>query len=376
MESHVHELVLLAAFAIAAVMGAVMNKTHFCTMGGVSDWVNIGDTGRMRAWVFAMAVALACALALEAAGTVDLDKEVFPPYRTGAFAWLRYIVGGLFFGIGMTLASGCGTRTMVRIGGGNAKSVVVLVFGALAAFAMMWTPLWAKAFQPWIQPTTVSLPRHGVASQELSAVLAGMFGTQTTPMLHLGVGAAVVAGMLWFVWKSVDFRGSRDNILGGAVVGLAVAAGWWLTAGPVGRSWKEFANFNMDVPPLRVQTQSYTFVSPMGDALHYLLNPANFSLVTFGVAGMLGVIAGSLAWALATRTFRVEWFASWGDFGNHAAGGVLMGVGGVLAMGCTIGQAVTGVSTLAVGSMLAFFSIVIGSAGTMKYQYWRISREA
>jgi uncharacterized membrane protein YedE/YeeE len=114
----------------------------------------------------------------------------------------------------------------------------------------------------------------------------------------------------------------------------------------------------------------------MGDAVHYLLNPANFSLVTFGVAGMLGVIAGSLAWALATRTFRVEWFASWGDFGNHAAGGLLMGVGGVLAMGCTIGQAVTGVSTLAVGSMLAFFSIVIGSAGTMKYQYWRISREA
>jgi len=130
MESHIHAIVLLSAFAIAAIMGAVMNKTHFCTMGAVSDWVNIGDTGRMRAWVFAMAVALAGALALEATGTVNLDKEVFPPYRNGAFAWLRYLVGGLFFGIGMTLASGCGTRTMVRIGGGNAKSLVVLAFGA------------------------------------------------------------------------------------------------------------------------------------------------------------------------------------------------------------------------------------------------------
>jgi len=376
MESHIHAIVLLSAFAIAAIMGAVMNKTHFCTMGAVSDWVNIGDTGRMRAWVFAMAVALAGALALEATGTVNLDKEVFPPYRNGAFAWLRYLVGGLFFGIGMTLASGCGTRTMVRIGGGNAKSLVVLAFGALAAYWMMWTPLWAKAFHPWIQPATVSLPRHGVASQELSAVLAAMFGAQATPMLHLAVGAAVVAGMLWFVWKSVDFRGSRDNILGGAVVGLAVAAGWWLTGGPVGKSWKEFVNFNLDVMPVRVQTQSYTYVSPMGDALHYLLDPANFSLVTFGVAGMAGVIAGSLVWATATRTFRVEWFASWGDFGHHAVGGVLMGVGGVLALGCTIGQAVTGVSTLAIGSMLTFFSIVIGSVGTMKYQYWRISREA
>ena len=220
----------------------------------------------------------------------------------------------------MTLASGCGTRTMVRIGGGNAKSLVVLAIGGIAAYWMMWTPLWAKAFQPWIAPTNLSLQRHGVASQELSAVLAGMFGLQSTSAFHLAVGAAVVAGMLWFVWKSVDFRGNRDHILGGAVVGLAVTAGWWLTGGPVGRGWKEFANFNMNVLPLRTQTQSYTFVSPMGDGVHYLLDPANFSLVTFGVAGMAGVIVGSLLWAIVSRSFRVEWFASWGDFGNHAVG--------------------------------------------------------
>ena len=122
--------------------------------------------------------------------------------------------------------------------------------------------------------------------------------------------------------------------------------------------------------------QSYTFVSPMGDTARYLLDPANFSLVTFGVMALAGVIAGSFLYALATRSFRVEWFASWGDFGNHAVGGVLMGIGGVLAMGCTVGQAITGVSTLAIGSIITFFSIVIGSIGTMKYQYWRITREA
>jgi uncharacterized membrane protein YedE/YeeE len=323
-----------------------------------------------------MAVALAGALALEATGTVNLDTDVFPQYRASGFPWLRYVVGGLFFGIGMTLASGCGTRTMVRIGGGNAKSLVVLAIGGIAAYWMMWTPLWAKAFHPWIAPTTLSLQRHGVASQELSAVLAGMFGLQSGPAFHLAVGAAVVAGMLWFVWKSVDFRGHRDHILGGAVVGLAVTAGWWLTGGPVGRGWKEFANFNMNVLPLRTQTQSYTFVSPMGDGVHYLLDPANFSLVTFGVAGMAGVIVGSFLWAIVSRGFRVEWFASWGDFGNHAVGAVLLGVGGILALGCTIGQAVTGISTLAVGSILTFFSIVIGSTLTMKYQYWRITKEA
>src|SRR5262245_3387423 len=341
MFSNVHVVVLVSAFAIAAVMGAVMSKTHFCTMGGVSDWVNMGDTGRMRAWVFAMAVALAGALVLEATGTVNLDAEVFPPYRASGFAWLRYLVGGFLFGIGMTPASGCGTRSMVRVGAGNAKSLVVLVIGAITAYWMMWTPLWAKVFHPWVTASTMSLQRHGVASQELSAVLAGMFGAQASPMLHLLVGAVVLAGMLAFVWKSPDFRGSRDNILGGAVVGLAVAAGWWLTGGPLGQSWKEFASFNMNVLPLRVQTQSYTYVSPLGDAVHYALDPANFSLLTFGMAGMAGIIAGSFVWAIATRTFRLEWFASWSDFAHHAVGGVLMGVGGVLALGCTIGQAIT-----------------------------------
>ena len=375
MEFTIHHGVLLSAFAIALIMGAVMAKTQFCTMGAVSDWVNIGDTGRMRAWGFSMAVALAGVLALEAAGTVDLYAETFPPYRTANFAWLRYLTGGLLFGIGMTLASGCGARTMVRIGGGNLKSLLVLVFGAIAAYLLMWTAMFEKVFMPWIAPTTLNLARHGVPNQELSTVLAAMFGTQAAPALHLAVGVAIVAGMLWFVWKSVDFRGSRDNILGGAVVGLAVFAGWWLTGGPLGQKWKEYAEMAIVIPG-RVQTQSYSYVSPMGDTLRYLMDPSNFALVTFGVVALAGVIAGSHLWALVSRSFRIEWFASWSDFGHHAVGGLLMGAGGVLAMGCTVGQAITGISTLAIGSFITFFSIVIGSIGTMKYQYWRITREA
>jgi uncharacterized membrane protein YedE/YeeE len=375
MEFTIHHAVLAAVFAIAAIMGGVMHKTHFCTMGAVSDWVNIGDTGRMRAWVFSMAVALAGVLALEAAGTINLYAETFPPYRTPNFGWLRYIVGGLMFGIGMTLASGCGSRTMVRIGGGNAKSLFVLAFGALAAYLLMWTPLFEKAFMPWIRPTTVLLAAYDVPDQSLPTVLAAMFGMKSAPAFHLAVGALVVAGMLWFVWKSADFRDNRDHILGGAVVGLAIFAGWWLTGGPIGQKWKEHAEMALTVPS-RVQTQSYTYVSPMGDTLRYLMDPLNFSLVTFGVVALGGIILGSAVWAVATRNFRFEWFASWGDFGNHAVGGLLMGAGGVLAMGCTVGQAITGVSTLAIGSFITFFSIVIGSAGTMKYQYWRISREA
>ena len=375
MELSIHVQILAAVFIVAVLLGAVTSKTNFCAMGAVSDWLNIGDTGRMRAWVFSMAVALAGVAALEATGTVNLSGETFPPYRTANFAWLRYLLGGLLFGVGMTLASGCGNKTMVRIGGGSLKSLTVLVVAAVCAYLMMWTPLFEKAFLPWISATSVNLQSHGVANQELGTVLAGMFGMSISKHLNLAVATAVAAVLLFFVFRSADFRDTPDHILGGAVVGLAVVFGWWVTGGSIGREWKDYADM-ATVVPSRVQVQSYTFISPMGDTLRWLLEPRNPSLINFGVMALSGVILGSAIWAVLAREFRFEWFAGWKDFGSHVLGGALMGTGGVLAMGCTIGQAVTGVSTLAVGSVLAFLAIVIGAAGTMKYQYWRIERGA
>lgn len=375
MENAIHLEVLLAGFAIGAVLGAVANKTNFCTMGAVSDWVNMGHTGRMRAWVFAMAVALAGMIAMEAMGWVDLSGGTFPPYRTAQFAWLRYIVGGLMFGAGMTLASGCGSKTLIRIGGGNLKSLLVLAVAAICAYLMMWTPFFERVFMPWLTPTTIDLAQHGMPTQEMGSIVAGMVGMQPTPAFKLGVAVIVLIAMLVYVFRSPDFRESSDNLLGGLVVGLAVVAGWYLTGGAPGRAWKDYAEMAADVPS-RVQTQSYTFISPMGDTVHWLLDPSNTLLINFGMAGFAGVVVGSLLYSLFTRKFRIERFASAKDAGAHAFGGALMGIGGVLAMGCTVGQGITGVSTLAMGSLLAFFSIVIGAAGTMKYQYWRLMQEA
>jgi uncharacterized membrane protein YedE/YeeE len=375
MQITIHIQVLAAVLVVAVVMGAVTSKTNFCAMGAVSDWLNIGDTGRMRAWVFSMAVALAGVIALEALGVANLSNETFPPYRTANFAWIRYLLGGLMFGIGMTLASGCGNRTLVRVGGGNLKSLVVVVIFAICSYLMLWTPLFEKAFLPWVAATTINLQSYGVANQELGTILAGMFGMGRSQHLNLAVAAAVAAGMLFFCFKSADFRYDSDHMLGGAVVGLAIVFGWWLTGGSIGREWRDYAEM-ATVVPSRVQVQSYTFASPMGDTVRYLLDPLNFSLVNFGVVAFAGVILGSSLWAILDGQFRIEWFASWKDFANHALGGALMGVGGVLSMGCTFGQAITGVSTLAVGSILTFLAIVIGAAGTMKYQYWRITREA
>lgn len=374
MEFNVHHQVLATVFVIAAALGAIVNKTNFCTMGAVSDWINIGDTGRMRAWLFAMAIAITGVLVMEAASIINLSGETFPPYRTANFSWLRYLAGGAMFGIGMTLGSGCGNKTLVRAGAGNLKSLVVLVIACLMAYLMMWTPFYEKLFHPWVSATAIDLAQHGINTQGLDTVIAGLFGLQTTPTLHVAIGGALALGLFIYVFRSVDFRGSVDNILGGAAVGFAVLAGWYLTGGPLGQAWKEYAEFATQMPS-RVQVQSYTFISPMGDTVRYLLSPDNIALINFGVVALVGVILGSCVYALITRSFRIEWFVSLKDFANHAAGGVLMGVGGVLAMGCTVGQAITGMSTLALGSLLTFFAIVIGAAATMKYQYWRMLQE-
>jgi hypothetical protein len=244
---------------------------------------------------------------------------------------------------------------------------------------MLWGEIGGQGFftlffDSWLQPTVISLSNYGIQSQELGAIIAGLFGLKDIATVHWVGGAVVAAAALVFVFKSSDFRASFDNILGGVVIGLAVVAGWWITGGALGREWIDWANFESTVPS-RVAVQSYTFISPMGDGARYALTPNNTALINFGVMALAGVIVGSFLYALITRKFRIEWFANFRDFVAHAFGGILMGIGGVLSMGCTIGQGVTGISTLALGSFLTFGAIVFGSALTMKVQYYLLDKK-
>jgi len=378
MEFTIHHQILSLVFLGAIVLGAVANKTNFCTMGAVSDWVNMGDTGRLRAWMLAMTVALLGVLVLEGLGKLALPADTFPPYRTGNFAWLRYVLGGVMFGIGMTMGSGCGNKTFVRLGAGNLKSFVVLAVASIAAYYMLWGDIggvgfYDKFFNSWIAPSTIDLAAHGMASQELGAILAGITGADAGN-LHFIIGGILVAAMLVFIFKSADFRASFDNIFGGLVVGLVVIGGWYVTGGPMGAAWKDYADLATDIPS-RVNVQSFTFISPMGDSVRYLLSPTNFTLINFGVMALTGVIVGSFLHAVLSGNFRVEWFANGKDFVQHAAGALLMGIGGVLSMGCTFGQGITGVSTLALGSIMTLVSIVFGSALTMKVQYYQLDEQ-
>ena len=367
MEFDIHAKVLLSAFTVAVIMGAVMAKTNFCTMGAVSDWFNMGSLGRMRAWMLAIAVAAGGLLLLELAAIVRLPENTLPPYRTPQFAWLRYLLGGFLFGVGMALGGGCGTKTLVRVGGGSLRALFVAAVIAAVAYAMFTTQLFNVAVMSWLEPTIVNLTPFGITGQNVDAIVGGIVPADPK-VLRAVVGLLIVGGLLAFVFSSGHFRRNADLVVSGVVVGAAILAGWYITGGPHSEDWRTAAMF-AEERPSRVEVQSLTFISPIGDTLRYLLEPTRFSQLNFGVMTVFGVVLGAAIYSLATRRFHIEWFASWQDFGNHLAAGLLMGFGGFLAMGCTIGQGISGASTLALGSFMALASMIAGATVAMKVQY-------
>ena len=379
---------LSAGFIIAFVLGLVANKTHFCTMGAVSDWVNMSHTGRLRAWGLAIAIALLGVITLESLGLINLNTT-YPPYRNGQLIWAENLLGGILFGIGMTIAGGCGNKCLVRLGAGNLKSVFVFLIIAIISYYML-NPfpgsdqtLYSLLFYPWIKPLAIEVGN----SQDLGTLIAGEANAVTTRLI---IGLILGASLIAWAFTSKDFRSSRDFALGGLGVGLCVLVAWYVTS-KIGvnvdgevypltqyySEWDMLADSELSKPALgaALSAQSFTFINPMGQAFGYALNSFDKTLLTFGIMACFGVAAGSLVWALITRSFKWEWFASKQDVVNHVIGAILMGFGGVLAMGCTIGQGITGVSTLALGSFIALAGLIFGSALTMKVQFYRMMYE-
>ena len=351
-------------FAIGAVFGASSQRTGFCTMGAVSDAVNIGDWTRMRMWALAVAIAVLGTGVLQALGLFDPARTIY----TGArLPWLSHVVGGLAFGVGMTLASGCAGKTLIRIGGGNLKSVVVFVFLAIGASMTLrgLTGVWRVEL---LDPVALQLPH----AQTLPAFLAAA-GMDAGGALLAGSTLAG-GGLLAWALASRDAR-RPEVLLGGAIVGLAVVAGWYVT-GHLGH----IAEHPDTLEEVFLATNSgraelLSFVAPQAFTLELLLlwSDANRQM-SFGIASALGVIAGAAAMALATRSFRIESFRDPADLVRHIAGGLLMGFGGVTALGCTLGQGVSGLSTLALGAALTTAAIIAGASATMKLQYWLLTR--
>lgn len=379
---------LWSTFILSVVLGAVVNKTNFCTMGAVSDMVNMSDFGRFRAWLLAIAVATIGVSVFEYMELVDVS-DTFPPYRGNSLIYIENILGGFLFGIGMTFASGCGNKTLIRIGGGNIKSIMVFIIIAIIAYYMS-NPfpdsdktLYSALFYDWVNPLAISLD----TKQDIGAMLGGSDNTQ--PM-RLVAGLVVASGMLFYIFKAADFRGNKDNILAGIAIGLIIVSAWYMSSNITVNAedshyslsdyyaeWDMLAEDDEGKPATgrTLSPQSFTFINPIGQSFGYMKDSFNPALLTFGLVSVFGVIFGSLLWSLISKSFRIEWFVDFKDFLNHTLGAILMGFGGVLALGCTIGQGITGMSTLALGSILTFISIIFGSALTMKIQYYKLVYE-
>jgi uncharacterized membrane protein YedE/YeeE len=359
--AHLAALVIGCGFALAFVFGVVAQMTDFCTMGAVADIVNMGEWSRMRMWLLAIAVAIAGANALDLAGLVDLSRSAYPAPR---WPWLAHLVGGLLFGVGMTLASGCGSRSLIRIGGGNLKSLIAMLFLGLAAEMTL------RGLLSPLRTLVLGAPAiQFEQGQDLSWLIAAAIGTgkrSVQPWITGGIALALLA----FVLKDRNFRADRGRLFASIVIGLAVVGGWYVT-GHIGLLAEDPDTLQEAYLGTRsARPESFTFIGPAAHALELLQFWIDKTArLSFGVAVITGTLVGAFAYAAVTRRFHWESFASAADTRNHVSGGILMGFGGVTAMGCTIGQGITGVSTLAIGSILVFFSIVAGAALTMKIQY-------
>ncbi len=362
--------VVWGGFGLAFVFGALAQRSNFCTMGAVSDIVNMGHWGRMRMWLLAMAVAIAGSTALAYSGLVDLSASI---YQRPALNLLSLVVGGLLFGVGMSIAGGCANKNLVRLGGGSLRSLVVLVFLGLSAYITV-KGLFGQWRANFLDPASLNLGAWGWKDQNLATALARSSGLDAKTALAL-TGGVLALALAVFAFKDKRFRANTLQWAGALCLGGLVVAGWYLT-GHLGHGENpetlETVYFATNTRTL----ESISFVAPVAYTIELLMLWTDKSLhISFGVATALGVVAGSAAMALATRSFRWEGFASLDDLRSQLVGAVLMGFGGVTAMGCTVGQGLSGMSTLAIGSFIALAAILTGSAATLKYMTWRAERD-
>lgn len=350
---------LAMAFLLAVVFGVLAHRSQFCTMGAISDLVITGDTRRVRQWAAALAVATLGVGGMSLMGWIDVTRTI---YNTPGLMWLAALVGGLCFGVGMVLSSGCASKSLVRLAGGNLKSLVVLLCMGVTALATMrgvlavlrvqaldvWQWDWqGRAFAPqWVADW------WQLDVRQVSGVMSAVIG---------------LALWLWAWRKDEPFWGV--GIGQASVLGLVVVVMWWLTGvwGWVPEHPQTLEAVFLGTASGRMEAMSFT--APVGywfDALLYWSDGSKRLTVTMMIVP--GVLLGAWLSARLSGSFRWEGFRHTSDLVRHIVGGCLMGFGAVTAMGCTIGQGLSGLSTLSLMSLLSMLAIVLGAVATVQWE--------
>ena len=355
---------LLITLLITTVLGAIMQKTSFCTLGAVSDGILMEDWSRMRQWCLAIGIAILGVALMSHLGWIDVSKSFYTGNRV---LYLSTVIGSTLFGIGMVLASGCGSKTLVRIGGGNLKSIVVFIVLGLVAYMTM------RGFLGIMKVNTIDKVSLSLSTnQDLPSILSASFGIAKESLrsiLALIIGGAFIG----FAVLKKSFW-NTENLLAGIGVGVGITAIWWVSG--------HYAHLTEDPNTLQEaflvtnsgRMESLSFVAPYAFALDWMMFTSDKSkILTIGIVAVIGMIMGSAISSILSKNFRWESFRGVEDTANHLVGAALMGFGGVTAVGCTIGQGLSGLSTLALNSFIAFPGFILGAYIGLQYLQWRLS---
>ncbi len=334
----------LWGLVIGLILGFVINRSNYCAMGAISDIASFRDYRRFRAWLLAAAIAMIGAWFIQSMEVADLSSSL---YLTPNLNIAGSIIGGLIFGYGMVFAGGCVTKNIVRAGAGDVRSAINLIIVGVFAYMTIGGVLGllrANAFGPLM----IDLGESNLESQSIGSIVS-LFTGGDVENTNLYAMILIAGGTLLWCFKDKAFRNAPKHIVSGVAIGLLVIAGWFLT----GLASDDLA----DVP---IQVSSISFVRPTGDTLEYLMRYTALGAPSFGVVVLVGTILGSTIAAFSNGRFRLTGFADVADTMRNLSGSALMGIGGVLALGCTFGQGITGVSTLAVGSFIVLAAIIAG----------------
>src|SRR6266704_582928 len=331
-------IVVLAGFIIGLIYGSIGLLSGFCMMSSLRGWWAEGDGRLVRTYALAMGGGIAASQLLAARGMVDLGKSI---YLQPSFSAPVMFLGGLLFGYGMVLSNGCGSRALVLLGRGNLRSfVVVIVLGITAQMTL----------KGLVAPTRIALLQWSQMTPSVTTLPALLAKIGINEIYARMVAASALSGaLIIFAFAHARFQRAWGQIAAGFAVGILVAAGLFAT------SYLGADEFN----PAPVT--SLTFIAPIADTLQYVMLSTGLTL-NFGIATVTGVFAGSLVTALATRRFHWEGYTSPRHMLRSAGGAAQMGAGGAMAYGCSIGQGLTGLSTLALASFVAVAGILLGSA--------------
>ncbi|MBI5261784.1 MAG: YeeE/YedE family protein [Bradyrhizobium sp.] len=347
----ISQVSFISGLLAGGLLGVAGRAGRFCTLAMLEEAFYASNTRRLRSFALAATVALLLTQLMAVLGLVDLSASI---YLSPSIGLGGAVIGGLMFGLGMALVGTCGFGTLVRIGGGDLRAFVVYLVLGISALAAM-RGLTGLMRLTLIEPLSLSLPEG--TTQNLDSLLAPLFGNHARAVV---VSFVAIALLTWSLADGQLMRSPRW-LLGGLAAGVAVAFGWFAT-GWLGRD---------DFAPDRVA--SLSFVAPLGNSILYVATFSG-SRADFGIGSVAGVVLGSFIAALSARGFRWEACDDARELKRHMVGGVLMGTGGIMSMGCTIGQGLSAFSTLAISAPITMVAIAcgarVGLEFTMTGEWW------